>query len=241
MLNIARTPRYQEIEEYLRQLIATLRPGDPLPSDKDLCASFGVSRMTARQAVSVLVEAGLIRRETGKGTFVARPPLRREVGTLLSFTRQMERQGRSASSRLLALTSEPASGDVAARLGLDLGDPVLRIHRLRLADGLPMANEILQLCERQFGWLAEADLEGGSLHRALEARGIVPSAGEGTLTSESATREDAHLLGLPVGAPVMVERLLLVDQAGAPIQIGETRYAGNRYALDFHLHRETLS
>lgn len=233
-------PRHQAIEEYLRERIAAARPGAPLPTDKDLCDLFGVSRMTARQAVSRLAEAGLVVRAPGKGTFVAQPRLQRELELLLSFTRVMERQGRIASSRLLDRTTEPAPPDVAAKLDIAEGTPLLRIRRLRLADGEPLAVELVHLPEERFHWLQAVDLEHHSLHAALEARDIFPSQGRGTLTAETAGREESHLLGLPPGAPLLVERLVLLDQHGTPIQAGETRYASQKYAVEFHLHRSAL-
>lgn len=233
-------PLHQAIEDYLRTRIASAKPGDPLPTDKELCDLFRVSRMTARQAVSRLAEAGLVVREPGKGTFVAHPRLQREVGALLSFTRQMERQGRIASSSLLDRAMRTATPEHAARLGIAPGAPLVAIRRLRLADGIPMAIELVLLPEEQFDWLKAVDLAHDSLHAVLESRGIIPYAGEGTLTAETASKEEAHLLGISPGAPLLVERLVLNDQDGRPIEVGETRYAAQRYALEFHLHRNAL-
>ena len=94
-------PRYYEIEQALRARIAVLDPGDVLPSDSALCEEFGVSRMTARQAVQVLTQEGLVERIRGRGTFVAEPSTHRQAGNLLSFTTEMRRQKRVPSSRLL--------------------------------------------------------------------------------------------------------------------------------------------
>src|ERR1700754_4565673 len=87
-------PRYFEIEQALRARIAELAPDDPLPSDAQLCAEFGVSRMTARNAVARLAQEGIVSRVPGRGTFVAEPPVHRQAGNLLSFSAEMRRQGR---------------------------------------------------------------------------------------------------------------------------------------------------
>lgn len=232
-------PRHQAIEEYLRERIAALQPGDPLPTDKELCDLFGVSRMTARQAVSRLAEAGLVRREPGRGTFVDHPRLQRDVSKLMSFSSQMERQGRKASSQLLGRAIEPADPEVSAKLDLEQGAEVICIRRIRMADEIPMALEVVILPAARFRWLESADLTNSSLHVALEQKGIVPSAGGGTLSADVADKEEAHLLGIPAGSPLLVERLVLKDQNGRPIQVGETRYAAQRYALEFHLFRNT--
>ena len=108
-------PRYREIESSLRARIATLRPGQRLPSDADLCAEFGVSRMTARHAMAQLAEEGLVRRESGRGTFVAEPPTHRRASSLMTFSREMRRQGRVPTSRivrrLLREPTEPRARD----------------------------------------------------------------------------------------------------------------------------------
>ena len=230
-------PRHQAIETYLRERIAALQPGSLLPTEKELCELFAVSRMTARQAVMRLAEAGLVNREPGRGTFVAHPRLEREISMLLSFTRNMESQGRTASSQMLDQRISAAEPEVAHRLELTGDARVIRIRRLRFADDEPMALETVLLPADRFNWLTTVDLIHGSLHAALEQRGIIPSVGAGTLTADVAAKDEAHLLVIPAGAPLLVERLVLHDQAGVPIQVGETRYAGQRFALDFHLHR----
>src|SRR4051794_24864357 len=114
-------PRYRQIAEHLRTLIDDGRPGDRLPSDAELCARFGVSRMTARQAVDLLLAEHLVVRQRGLGTFVAERPVPRLLGSPLSFTASMRRRGRTVSSRLLAaglMAPEPADA-VALRLAED--------------------------------------------------------------------------------------------------------------------------
>ena len=95
-------PRYRQIADHLRALVVAGRPGDRLPSDAELCALFGVSRMTARQAVDQLLVENLVVRHRGQGTFVAERPVPRLLGSPLSFTASMRRRGSTVSSRLLA-------------------------------------------------------------------------------------------------------------------------------------------
>ena len=94
-------PRYYEIERSLRSRIADLEPGDALPSDAMLCDEFGVSRMTARNAVQRLAQDGLVHRIPGRGTYVARPSAHRQASNLMSFSDEMRRRGRSPRSKMI--------------------------------------------------------------------------------------------------------------------------------------------
>ena len=225
-------PRYYEIEQSLRARIARLAPGDPLPSDAQLVEEFGVSRMTARNATQRLAQEGIILRVPGRGTFVAeRQPLR-QADNLLSFSDEMRRAGRVPSSRLLEHTVRPADELERARLRLAPGASVVAIVRLRLADGVPVAIERASFGAALASGLAAADLDRGSLHRILLDLGHVPSRGRATLAAEAAGTTDAKLLGLKKGDAVLVERRLIEDQHGAPLELTESRYAGDRYGLE---------
>jgi len=234
-------PHYRRIEQALRIRIAGMRAGEQLPSDAEMCVEFGVSRMTARQAMQRLAEEGLVERVPGRGSFVAQPPEHRRADRLLSFSREMERQGRVPSSRILAREIRPASAAAAARLGLSEGDPIVVLVRLRLADGRPMAVESAILDRRVAAVVTSADLEQGSLHEALAAAGHLLRRGTATITADAANREDARLLEIRPGEPLLVERRVIVDAHGRPIEATESRYAADRYALDvsFDVERPT--
>jgi GntR family transcriptional regulator len=225
-------PRYREIEQALRERIAALRPGDRLPSDSDLCAEFGVSRMTARNAMERLVEEGLVVRDPGRGSFVAEPPSHRRADSLMSFSREMRRQGRLPSSRLLACSVRDVGTQEAVDLRLATGEPVVVIRRLRLADGRPIAIEQAVLHGSTAAAIQAADLVDGSLHETLMDAGFIPTKGQATIWAEAASDEDAALLQVPPGSPLLVERRVILDQRGRPLERTESRYAADRYALD---------
>ena len=233
-------PRYVTIERSLRERIAKMHPGDKLPSDAELCDEFDVSRMTARQAVQSLVHSGLVSRMPGRGTFVARPPVRRQMDSLLSFTEEMRRRGLEPSSRMLSMGTEAPSDAEISQLGLTSRDEVLVVRRLRLANGTPMSIERAAL-HSDLTDVAHEDLESGSLHDALRRLGRIPTMARGTLTCRLASNEDARLLEIARLGPLLVERRLITDQNERPIELTESAYAGERYVFDVELRVERAS
>ena len=225
-------PRYREIEAALRERIARLRPGQRLPSDADLCAEFGVSRMTARHAMSQLADEGLVRRDPGRGTFVAEPPTHRRANFLMTFSHEMRRQGRVPSSRIVERRVRPPTDRERADLRIEREALVVELRRVRLADHEPVAVETAVLTARCSEAVLAADLETGSLHEALIGDGVVPTRGSSTIGAEAAGSDDAVLLGIPAGTPMLVERRLIYDQRGRPIERTESRYAADRYGLN---------
>jgi GntR family transcriptional regulator len=232
------SPTYVRIERYLRQIIQDAHPGDPLPSDSDLCERFSVSRMTARHAVQVLATEGLLYRVSGTGTFVGHKPVHRRLNHLLSFSEEMSRRGLRASSKLLSARMRSSTSEEAVALQIVPGDRVVDLQRLRLADDTPMALENVVLPASCSAVLDE-DLASGSLHLALESIGRMPFHAFGSLTARPANRTEARLLGLKGGAALLVERRTIQDQEGIPIEYTETRYVGDRYVFDVELQRAT--
>jgi GntR family transcriptional regulator len=225
-------PQYRQIELALRDRLAAMRPGERLPSDEELCREFGVSRMTARNAMQRLAEDGLVQRIPGRGTFAVTPPSHRFADRLMAFSREMERLGRAPRSRLLAREIRPATVEQAAALGLRPTEPVVLLRRLRLADDVPIAVETAVLVRRTADAVMAADLEGGSLHEALTRAGMHLRGGQATITAEAATSDDVRLLDVARGSPLLVERRIIADVQGHPIEATESRYPGDRYALD---------
>jgi GntR family transcriptional regulator len=223
------TPRYFEIEQSLRGRVAALEPHSSLPSEAQLCEEFGVSRMTARAAVQRLVQDGLVYRVPGRGTFVAAPRANRTAGHILSFSDEMRRKGRVPTSRVIERRQRRASDDEERRLGVR---EVVVLRRIRLADGKRLVLERAVFPADRVGAILDADFERESLFEALVAAGLVPTSGSATLAAEGATAEDARLLRVRKGAPLLVERRLIHDQDGEPLEWTESRYVGSRYGID---------
>lgn len=223
------TPRYYEIEQSLRARVDGLEPDSALPSEAQLCEEFGVSRMTARAAVQRLVQDGLVYRVPGRGTFVAAARANRTAGHVLSFSDEMRRKGRVPSSRVIERRRRQATEVEERRLGVR---EVVVLRRVRLADGKPLVLERAVFPAHRVSGALEGDLEHESLFETLATAGLVPTRGTAALAAEPATAEDARLLRVRRGAPLLVERRLIEDQDGEPLELTESRYVGSRYGID---------
>lgn len=232
MIDARYQPQYRQIEQALRERIATLRAGERLPSDAELCAQFGVSRMTARNAMERLAVDGLIRREPGRGSFVAEPPAHRRANRLMTFSEEMRRAGRVPSSRILTRVIRPSTEAEAADLGIPARQPVVHLRRVRQADDQPVALESSILIGACAEAIMTADLAHGSLHETLALAGFALSRGTGTISAAVATAEAARHLGIRTGDPLLVERRVIRDGHGRRIEATESVYPADRYALE---------
>ena len=187
--------------------------------------------MTVRQALQELTNAGLVDRHRGKGTFVASRPMHRRAGVFLSFSDEMAWRGKVASSRVVAAGLAPARPEEIDALGLEPDAEVVRVERVRLADGVPIAFEDAAVLA-EYRDVLDADLVGGSLHEALERLGVVATSASGTVTARAARRAEAASLDIPTRSALLVELRLLFDQHGRPFERTETRYVADRYVID---------
>jgi len=225
------TPRYYEIEQALRARIDELSTGDSLPSDADLSREFGVSRMTVRQAFQPLVQEGLVERRPGKGTFVGDKSARRQATVIMGFSHEARKKGREPSSVVLGAELRGATDAEALALGIGKGEEIVSLRRLRLEDDVPIVIEAAALrgeCRKVLGY----DLATESLHQALRNEGIMLDRGRATILADRAGAEESGLLDIAEGDPLLVERVLIYDDSGAPVECTESRYAADRYQLD---------
>jgi GntR family transcriptional regulator len=225
-------PKYFQLREILLDLIESneLPIGAAIPSERELCQRFGLSRMTVRQAVDYLVSEGRLHRVPGKGTFVARPKIEMRL-QLTSFSDDVRARGMEPGSRDLDRRLVEASAHLARELGIRRGDGVHFIERLRTADGEPLCIERAHIPASLAPGLDGHDLTNRSLYALLESRyGLVLDAGELTIDAGIADPSDADLLKLPRGGAV----LLLQHRSfagGVCVELGVSTYRADRYQL----------
>lgn len=225
-----RPSQYELIADYLKGLVAEAEPGDRLPSEAELCERFGVSRMTARQAVQLVASGGLIERRRGAGTFVRAHPVPRDLGSPLSFTGSMRSRGIEVSSETLKWGEVVMSEDERGALALDDRAGGYVLERLRLADGTPMAIERVVM-PRDLAISLEEGFQTGSLHAAFREIGRIPTEAHAEVSARRATKRERELLGLPPSGIIISERRTIYDQGGQPLERTETRYAAGRYTF----------
>lgn len=236
-------PLYAQIHQSLRELISSgdIIPGAPIPSERELSERYGVSRMTARQALRALRSDGLAYRERGIGTFVAKRKVDVHTRNLIGFTEDMRQRGFEPSSKLILIKREPALPNTAEILGIDAGEQVFHLERLRLADKTPMAFESNYVSAEICPNLDDYDLQKQSLYTILEEQyGIRLHRADEVLEAASAARREAEFLSIKQNTPVLVVHRVVYSDADQAIESVRTIYRSDRYRATFHLTKSEL-
>ncbi|MEN4042608.1 MAG: GntR family transcriptional regulator [Anaerolineaceae bacterium] len=238
-------PLYYQIREQLRAQIRSgaLVTGDPLPGEMQICQAYGVSRMTARQALVQLANEGLVVRKRGRGTFVAAPKavLPGIQGLGMSYTEIMEQAGMSAGGRVLAQEIFPATGEVAANLKIKTGEPVVRIVRIRSASGEIMSRETACYPYSRFPDLAKADLANASIYRFLQERyGVIPAYATDTLEIAVAGPYEAEQLHINEGGAIALVTTIACLEDDTPVAYTHTIHRGDRFRSVIRRSRQPI-
>ena len=224
-------PKPYQVRLALTEMLTTLKPGEALPPERDLAQQFGVSRTTVRQAITDLVAAGLVRRIHGSGTYPVEPkvslPLR-----LASYTRDVSDQGLQPTSRIVSLTRVPADATVATAVGIETGQKVWRLERLRLTNGSPLAVECSHLSAARFPSLNKFMSDTASLYRVLEDEyDVTVARAVQTIETSMASPEEYRLLQADSAAPVLILTRTTFDQKSQPVEYVLSTYRGDRCRL----------
>jgi GntR family transcriptional regulator len=224
-------PLYIQIDEELRGQIESgeLGPLDQVPSEAELSERFHVSRMTARKALDRLVGDGMLFRKPGKGTFVAPLKLAHQPSQGLSFSAAMRAQGEAVHTEVLEATTVRAPLSVARALNLASGAQVVFLRRLRRVGDIPAAIHLSYLPGRLSAVL-DHDLSG-SLSDLMATVGARVDRSEDYVEAVAATGEDAKLLGLPSGSPLVFIHGVAYSATNEPVRYSEALYPGHRWTF----------
>ena len=225
-------PLYYQIKQQLKAAIESneLVADETLPSERELVELFGVSRPTVRQATEELLNEGYLYRRRGLGTFIAHPKLKQELPSVLSFTEQMHREGKTASSRVVSKeVLEKASPAVYEALKLPASSPIFQLKRLRLTDDEPFMLETTSLPLAQFPKLTEIDFGKASLYQFLQEEynvtiGLIYQTLEPILLKEP----EAKLLGVLKGSPAMLLQISAFTPDKHSIEFSQALVRGDR-------------
>lgn len=233
MLNGA-TPLYIQIRDLLQQQIeqGVFATGERLPSERELSQAYGVSRMTARQALQLLQQSGLTQSQVGKGTYVSRK-IDQELRELTSFTQEMSNKGLHPSSHVLVAELQPADEGVAERLQAGIGEDLVLLVRVRLAGGKPIAIERAHLRHASCPNLLEAhDFAQESLYQVLQTQyGIHLVWASQRIAARMPETYERAVLEIGAQVPVLSLERVTYDETDHPVEYVRSCYHGERYQM----------
>lgn len=236
-------PKYHQLANILRQQIdnGDFHPHDAIPSERLLEQHYKLSRPTIRQAIDLLSRQGYLYRVHGKGTFVSPPKLQKGLLELTSFSEDMRNRGLEPGQKILEFGYVKPSSKIRQQLEItDDAMKVLRIKRLRYGDGEPMGlqDSFLTLGSSQVITQKEIE-ERGSIYVILQEKfGIFPTEADETLEVTLSTSEEAELLKVTEGSPLLLNERTLWSQDRKAIEFVRILYRGDRYKYLVRLTRK---
>ncbi len=209
-------PLYYQIQQSLLGQIRAgeLVAGASMPSEQEIATRLGVSRMTARQALKSLCSLGVAYSQRGKGTFVSAGKMEKNFRQVLSFSEEMRQRGSQPSSRILQFESAAPSEEVKEALGLGVGEKIVRLKRVRLADSISLCVECT--------------------HR------IQIDLADEVAEASVATAEEAKLLRIRAKAPIFRFTRTAFLRTGQPIEFVKSAYRGDRCKVVNRLSRQMM-
>ena len=228
----AADPAYVQIAAAVRQILRSgvITAGAALPPEHVLAARFGVSRMTMRQANDVLEREGLIERQRGRGTFAVQDRLMKQEQETRSFSEEIKRRGGVPSSRLVSFKTVEASAIVAAGFGIAAGDAVYVIDRVRLADGVPMAVESVQIPVDRCPNLERFNIVDHSLYQIFEEHYDIELArSEEEISAAMPKKQHRKMLQLPRNVAILLVKRKTFTSDGRLFEMATDAYRGDLY------------
>jgi GntR family transcriptional regulator len=226
--NAVRVPKYYRPKGELLRSIEGAAGGTLLPTERDLAERFAVSRTTVRQAIAELVVEGRLERTQGSGTYVAQPKLI-QLRQLSSLTEDIGERRGDARSEVLDISRVAADAEVGRALMVEEGTRVQRVERLRFVTDEPVAHEIAHLAG-SYPRLAAELTRRGSLYQTLaQAYGLDLTDAEDVIETALASPEEAQLLGVDTGLPMLLIRRTARARDGHPVEYTRSVFRGDRF------------
>lgn len=231
-------PLYHQLYEILRSHIdeGIWKPGDMIPPESELKKRYGVSQITVRQSLNILVEHGIIYRQRGKGSFVAQPMISTNLTHIVNFADDMRQRGHQPHTELIHCGTAPISKSTAEKLRVEVGEEMAIIRRLRFADGEPLSVEHSCLIHSYFPGILENDFSTRSLSETLATDyDTVITSAEQTIRAQIAPQGVANHLGISEDDPVLVLDRVSYSQHNIPVEFLRITYRADRYSLSCEL------
>lgn len=232
----SKTPLYKQLVSILREDIRNgiYTAGEKIPSEIELCDFYKVSRITVRNAITELVEEELLFKVQGKGTFVSEQKYIRPLNESLNFTNQCHQIGRKSSAKVICVEQLPASEQLAEKLGIEPGELIWKIMRVRYADDLAVMIET-NYFSGQYGFLKEHDLTG-SLYEILGKHHIYPDSATKSIGICYTTREEALLLSVPPYSAMLLINEQVFDSGQKIIHYCKQVLCSERWPYQLTVH-----
>jgi GntR family transcriptional regulator len=237
-------PLYARVETVLASEIAnkTLPPGAQIPTEDALIGRFEVSRITVRKAIQNLAGRGLVEIRRGKGTFVSEPKITQELTELTGFVEDMQALGRHPTARLVAKEVVAADHIVARRLALTTGRRVMRVQRVRLADGVPISFDETYLPLELGNKIIRNNLEAEPIFSLLEQKYSIPLVeADYRLEAVSAEAAVAQALKIETRSPIFLIERTSYTTGNKPIDYERLHYRGDLIRFVTRLVRHARS
>lgn len=230
------TPFYYQLLQIIKQQIETgeLKPGDTIPTEKELVESYSLSRATVRQAILQLVNDGYLRREKSKGTFVTKPLHKlRFMESLRGFSAEMERRGIPYYSRVLCKDVIPASDRIGNRLEISPGTQIFYMKRLRFVNDVPFLIDEHYIPYELCHGIEEKDLENISLYHTLEVEyGLNLHHGWREFEPiKPSSKEEIKLLEIYSNTNLLYVESVVCNKNGMPVDYFEAKIHG-KFTVD---------
>lgn len=232
-------PRYVQIRESLRAdiLRGEFKPGQKLLSEDELATQYGVSRMTVRQAITDLIDEGVVYRRHGVGTFVAQAHVERDHSKLTNFFEDAEAEGIQARASVLESEVISAKRQVAMALNLEEGEPVIRVKTLRFVNEVPVTVHDAHLPYKLFPDLLKKNFGHVQIWTHMEEYGYRVKRAVQKIESRDADEEMSQLLGIEIGAPILYKERTVYSEDGTPVEFTYCYNRGDTYSLTIVLSR----